>query len=318
MLKNKGKALLLLIGCFFMFAVPANASSNTTINILLNGKAVNFTDSSGYPYVDENNRTMVPLRVTMESAGFVVGYDTNTHTAIVITEHNRIEVPLETNKIYTNNQLTENDTIAVVKNGRTYLPIRAVLENAGYTVEWASNINTVNAYTFNFDANELVEYSTSSLSTLLKNVFNGNVVYIQGKYYATPDYVKLMTNVQVHYLGSDLNKAIYPQTRRHDLAEFDMSQTEWISGVNFGYILVQDSQLEKFSVVGKQSEIPGYSYAYVFYEQVDKIKYCVDEMTDEFFNAINKAGTFNGIRMKKENGTLFFNYADLKNKNIYE
>lgn len=64
-------------------------------------KEVTFTDSSGYPYLDENNRTMVPLRVTMESAGFVVGYDENLRTAIVITEHNRIEVPIGTNKIYT-------------------------------------------------------------------------------------------------------------------------------------------------------------------------------------------------------------------------
>lgn len=318
MLKTKGKLLLLLIACFFIFAVPVNAVSNTTINILLNGKAVTFTDSSGYPYVDENNRTMVPLRATMESAGFVVGYDTKTRTAIVITEHNRIEVPLGTNKVYTNNQLAENDTIAVVKNGRTYLPIRAVLENAGYTVEWAGKTNTVNAYNFSYDANELVPYSTSSLSTLLENVLKGNVVYVQGQYYATPSYVKMMTNVQVHYSGSDLNTAIYPEASRYDLANFDMSQAEWISGVNFDYILVQNSQLEKLGAIGKPSEIPNYSYAYVFYEQVDKNIYCVDEMTDEFFKATNATGTFNGIRMKKENGTLFFSYTDLKDKNIYK
>ena len=311
---------LILIGCCFIFAVSASATSISTINILLNGKAVTFTEASGYPYVDENNRTMVPLRVTMESAGFVVGYDTDAHTAIVITENRRIEVPIGTNKIYTNNQLTENDTVAVVKNGRTYLPIRVVLENAGYTVEWAGNTNTVNAYNFNYDANELVPYSTSSLPTLLKNILNGNVVYIQGQYYATPDYVKMITNVQVHYYGNDLNTAIYPQANRYDLADFDESQIEWISGITFDHILVQDSQLEGLGIVGKPSEIPTYSYVYAFYEQETfgvKIIYCVNEMTDEFINATDAIGTFNGIRMKKESGTLFFNYADLKTKKIY-
>jgi hypothetical protein len=312
---------LVFIGCcFFIFTVPASAASNSGINILLNGKAVKFTNDSGYPFVDENNRTMVPLRVTMESAGFVVGYDTNARTAIVITEHNRIEVPIGTNKIYTNNQLTENDTVAVVKNGRTYLPIRAVLENAGYTVEWAGDTNTVNAYTFNYDANEFVPYSTSSLSTLLENILKGNVIYYQGQYYATPDYVKMMTNVQVHYYGNDLNTAIYPQASRYDLAEFDESQIEWVSGITFDYILVQDSQLAEFGIAGKRSDIPGYSYIYAFYEQGisgDKIIYCVDEMTDKFINATDATGTFNGIRMKKESGTLFFNYADLKAKGIY-
>lgn len=318
MLKNKGKSLLVLISCLFIFAVPMKVSSNNTVNVLLNGKEVAFTDSSGYPYLDENNRTMVPLRVTMESAGFVVGYDEDSRTAIVITEHNRIEVPIGTNKVYTNNKLIENDTIAVVQDGRTYLPIRAVLENAGYTVEWAGDTNTVNAYTFNYDANELVPYSTSSRSTLIKALLKGNVVYIQGQYYATPDYVKLLTNVQVHYSGSDLNTAVYPEANRYDLSEFDKSQSEWVSGLRFDYILVQDSQLEMLGGVGKPSEIPGYSYSYVFYEQVDKIIYCVDEMTDEFFNATNTTGIFNGIRMKKENNILFFNYADLKDKNIYK
>ncbi|AEG61755.1 copper amine oxidase N-terminal domain-containing protein [Desulforamulus ruminis] len=321
MRKNLLITTLVFIGCcFFIFTVPASAASHSGINILLNGKAVEFTNDSGYPFVDENNRTMVPLRVTMESAGFVVGYDTNARTAIVITEHNRIEVPIGTNKIYTNNQLTENDTVAVVKNGRTYLPIRAVLENAGYTVEWAGDTNTVNAYTFNYDAKEFVPYSTSSLSTLLENILKGNVIYYQGQYYATPEYVKMMTNVQVHYYGNDLNTAIYPQASRYDLAEFDESQIEWVSGITFDYILVQDSQLAEFGIAGKRSDIPGYSYVYAFYEQGisgDKIIYCVDEMTDKFINATDATGTFNGIRMKKESGTLFFNYADLKAKGIY-
>lgn len=310
---------LALIGCCIILAFSVSAASGSNINILLNGKVVTFTDDSGYPYVDENNRTMVPLRITMESAGFVVGYDANANTAIVITEHRRIEVPIGTNKIYTNNQLTENDTIAVVKNGRTYLPIRSVLENAGYTVEWADNIETVNAYTFEYNANELVPYSTSSLPTLLENVLKGNVVYINGQYYATPDYVKMITNVQVHYYGNDLNTAIYPQANRNDLTDFDESQIEWISGIPFDYILVNNSRLNELGVLGKQSEIPTYSYIYAFYDgsDINTVFYCVSEMTKEFMAAENTTGTFNGIRMKKESGTLYFNYKDLKKYNIY-
>lgn len=312
-------SLLVLVSCFFIFAVPSNAASNKTINVLLNGKVVTFTKSTGYPYVDKNNRTMVPLRVTMESAGFVVGYDTNAHTAIVITENNRIEVPIGTNKIYTNNQLTENDTIAVVKNGRTYLPIRAVLENAGYTVEWASNTKTVNAYNFDYNSNELVPYSTSDLSALLDNVIEGDVVYINGQYYATPDYVKMITNVQVHYYSNDLNTAIYPEENRYDLAKFDESQIEWISGITFDHALVENSKLNELGLSGEQSNIPEYSFIYAFHDDSNytTIIYYVSDMTDEFMAAENATGTFSGIRMKKESGTLYFYYADLKKYNIY-
>lgn len=98
----------------------------------------------------------------------------------------------------------------------------------------------------------------------------------------------------------------------------DDSQIEWVSGINFDYILVQDTQLEKFGVRGKPSEIPNYSYAYVFYEQIDIILYCIDEMTDDFFNAKDASGIFNGIRMKKENGEFYFYYSDLRDRNIYK
>ena len=319
----KKKSIVVSILSLIMFCnllnVPAEAAGNNRINILLNGRVVKFTGDSGYPYVDENNRTMVPLRVTMESAGFAVGYDSTTDTAIVITEHNRIEVPIGTNTVYANNKLTENDTNAVVKNGRTYLPIRVVLEKAGYTVGWDNSTGTVNAYTFVYNENEFVPYSTSSLATLVDNVLKGNVVYVNGQYYATPDYVKMFTNVQVNYLGDDLNKAIYPEESRYDLADFNESQIEWVGGLLFEEVLVNDKQIEKFGVKGKASEIPGYSYIYAFYDQGSsntEIVYPVNEMTEEFMKSSDATGTFNGIRMKKENGILYFNYSDIKERNI--
>lgn len=180
------------------------------INVMINGKTVQYNDNSGYPYVDENNRTMVPLRATMEMTGAAVGYDSTNPTAIVITEHNRIEVPIGTNYIYRDNNKILNDTISIIKNGRTYLPIRIVLESAGYTVEWDGKTRTVNAYNYDYNSNELAGYSTDDLSILVHDIINGNVIYINGKYYCTPDYWKMANNVQVNYLGDDLNKSIYP------------------------------------------------------------------------------------------------------------
>lgn len=194
-----------------IFSFPQTLAANN-VNVLINGKMVQYNDSSGYPYVDENNRTMVPLRATMETAGAAVGYDSENPTAIVITEYNRIEVPIGVNYIYNNNRLIQNDTVSVINNNRTYLPIRIVLEEAGYTVEWDEKTKTVNAYNYDYNNNEFVEYNTNDLSALLHAILNGNVVYINGKYYATPDYWKMVNNVQVNYLGDDLNKSIYPDT----------------------------------------------------------------------------------------------------------
>jgi hypothetical protein len=217
---------LLLFTCL---TLPSSATSisNNEINVIINGKTVEFSTDSGYPYIDENYRTMVPLRITMESCGAAVGYDINKETAIVITEFDRIEVPIGTNYFYNNNELITNDTVSVVTNGRTYLPIRAILESAGYTVEWNSDSRSVIAYNFSYDENDLVLYNTGSFETLIQNLLSGNVIYIDGKYYATPDYVKMLNTVQVNYLGDDLNTAIYPEEdHRYDLIDTDITLPE--------------------------------------------------------------------------------------------
>lgn len=245
---------------------------------------------------------MVPLRVTMESAGFVVGYDGAKQTAIVITEYDRIEVPVGTNIIYENNNKIENDTNAVVKNGRTYLPIRAVLEAANYTVEWDANSRSVIAYTYDYNSTDFVPFSTSSLHTLIEKVLSGDVVYINGQYYATPEYVKMMNNVQVYYSGDDLNTAIYPQKSRYDLADMDItSQTptpvtddEWVSEDDFW-------RLESEYEFGFVSTSNGLGYGFFKASELTgmvKETIVLNGMPLDFPDTDKEAVSYDGIRVK--------------------
>lgn len=214
----KFKKFIIMLCCFTTLNLYNVHGEEKTIHITINGKSVQFTDSTGYPYVDQNNRTMVPLRVTMEATGASVGYDTNKQTAIVVTEHDRIEIPVGTDYLYNNNTKIQNDTNSVINNGRVYLPIRAVLESADYNVEWDSNTQTVSIYNFTFDKTTFVPYSTTDPLTLVNEVIKGNVIYVNGGYYATPKYLEMYSNTEVHYSGSDLNIAIYPQNDRYALS----------------------------------------------------------------------------------------------------
>lgn len=311
--------LFVLLASITSSFITANAA-DSSVNILLNGKAVIFNDDTGYPYVDENNRTMVPLRVTMESAGFVVGYDGEKQTAIVITEHERIEVPIGTNIIYENNNKIENDTIAVVKNGRTYLPIRAVLEAANYTVEWEANSNSVIAYTYKYNSTDFVPYNTSSLETLVSRVLSGEVVYVDGQFYATPEFVKMLNTVQVHYTGNDLNTAIYPQASRYDLVDIDTqtqqeiqpSDNEWVSedefwklesGYEFGFVTTSNGLGYGFY---KSSGLTG-----TVSEQI-----VIKNMPLDFAEIDREITEYDGIKFKSSNGEIFINITDLKTKGI--
>lgn len=88
-----------------------------------------------------------------------------------------------------------------------------------------------------------------------------------------------------------------------------IDDSSWISGMNFDKVIIHEDQWSGSNQNVEPADIPGYIYAYGFYENGvmgTNIIYAVDEMTSEFMNLQTGEGTFNGIRMKKDNGMLFF------------
>lgn len=309
----KTKIIVALLICYSTLVLNAQASGSN-INVVINGKNVGFNSNSGYPYIDENYRTMVPLRITMEATGAAVGYDSAAQTAIVVTEHDRIEVPIGEDYPYNNGNKIQNDTKAVASNGRTYLPIRAVLESAGYTVEWDAGTNSVIAYNFNYSSTDLVPYSTSDLETLLDGVLSGDVVYIDGQYYATPSYVKQIATPQIHYIGDDLNTAIYPQGDGFTVLTPELSLTvtpdePTVENPVPEYVYVEKEWLTKSDLQNADCAFRILVFDGTVYQK-GFLKYQMDDLPDDFEeNPVS--GTYNGIRIKVENGEILFNQEDL-------
>lgn len=232
------KSISLLIAFALMLslcAVPVYAAPQSQIKVLINGTPVNFTADTGYPYIDENNRTMVPLRVTMEAAGCAVGFDNAAKTAIIISPSPflyRVEVPIGTDYIYDMNDVVQNDTYSVIRNGRTYLPIRVVFEALMYHVEWDAAAKTVDIYNFNYKG--LTPFNTGNRAELLRALAAGDVVRIEGEYYATADYLKRTQQILV-YDEADLNivQLPYVDDNKSSAPTFDeiidQELTEWIS-----------------------------------------------------------------------------------------
>jgi hypothetical protein len=166
------KKLLLTVGIIFVLTF-ASAVAVYGANVNVNGSNVSFTDATGYPYVDENNRTQVPLRVTMEQAGAKVTWDQTAKIATIEKGGNVVKVPIGVNYILVNDKQVSIDTAAVIKAGRTYLPIRAVLEAVGFGVKWDNTTQTVFAANYNdYLGNQAIvveqkRQSISSVSDLL-------------------------------------------------------------------------------------------------------------------------------------------------------
>lgn len=134
----KGIMIFCIIVCMFTTSVFADS-----IGVNIDGQQIRFTNSTGYAFVNENGRTMVPLRVTMEAFGASVWWDGTNNTAYVQKDGVTVTATVGKNYITRNNQIINNDAQAAVLNGRTYLPIRAVLECFGAIVDWDSRSKSV-------------------------------------------------------------------------------------------------------------------------------------------------------------------------------
>ena len=127
--------------------LPVAAGATQTVGVTIDGQAVAFDDTYGYPFLDEAGRTQVPFRVTLESFGCTVSWNNDTRTAIAEKDGVVVEVPIGQAYILVNGRQVPIDTTSLIQGDRTYLPIRAVLEAFGAYVTWNNDTRQVVATT---------------------------------------------------------------------------------------------------------------------------------------------------------------------------
>ncbi|MBN2222272.1 MAG: copper amine oxidase N-terminal domain-containing protein, partial [Vallitaleaceae bacterium] len=106
---------------FIVFSITTKEvqASVTAVSIEIDGSIVEFNENMGFPFVDEMQRTQVPLRVTLESFGAYVDYDEVNRMAYAVYNDITVHIPIGKNFIYIDGEPVENDTQAVIINGRT-------------------------------------------------------------------------------------------------------------------------------------------------------------------------------------------------------
>ena len=126
-----------------MVVITLVASPVFATSVSISGDDIIYTEDSGKPFIDENNRTQVPFRQTIEAIGADVYWDNTNKIAIAEKGEIKVEIPIGKSYIFVNGEKVVNDTAALIKNNRTYLPIRIVLEAFGYEVSWDNDSKTV-------------------------------------------------------------------------------------------------------------------------------------------------------------------------------
>jgi hypothetical protein len=173
------------------------------IKLKMNGIYINFPDAQ--PFIDENNRTQVPVRAIAESAGLNVSWDEETQTVSLysdILECNFV-IGMPTATVKRSNgedgsyeySVINMDTDAIIVTDRTYIPVTYLAEAMSMTSEWNEDTQTVSIRPI--EESDLPEYFPNDVSmpaesfavgytenevpaNLAEVLSNDNIVYGEG------------------------------------------------------------------------------------------------------------------------------------------
>lgn len=151
--------MLMILAVFIGYVV----FSPSDIVVKIQNNPVNFNrlhngQPLGKPYI-QNGRTFVPLRILSEDLGYKVTWIQEKQTAVVEKGKTKVEIKIGestalVNGVRKNIDVSEDgvvrDTKALIKDGRTYVPVRFIAEAMGEKVEYrqpgSSNVTVRTVY----------------------------------------------------------------------------------------------------------------------------------------------------------------------------
>jgi GH18 family chitinase len=115
------------------------------VTVILNSRELAFPKEEGLgePFIDKAGRTMIPFRKPVEAIGATVSYDQDRKEVTAVRRGVTVRLVIGENRIFVNGLEAAMDTKAVIRDGRTYMPVRAVFSAFGYDLAWHGGSNTV-------------------------------------------------------------------------------------------------------------------------------------------------------------------------------
>ena len=138
-----------LVMALTLVLIPVSVfAASGTIRITVNGSPI---DSDVEPFIDANDRTMVPVRFISEAMTADVDWDDVTSTVTVVRDTTVITLQIGSRELSINGAVILMDTEAVIKDDRTFVPVRFIAEALGLTVGWNEADSTVSLTTDDWD-----------------------------------------------------------------------------------------------------------------------------------------------------------------------
>jgi hypothetical protein len=127
-------------------SVSAASSKQTTIKapvtLKINQYYVLYT-TPDVPYIDKQNRFMMPLRAVSELLGAKVGYNAASKKATVSWNEKTVEVTINSKNVTYNGTSTEIDTMPVIKQRQIFIPARVLIDGLGIQSTYKDSLLTM-------------------------------------------------------------------------------------------------------------------------------------------------------------------------------
>lgn len=109
--------------------------------IISNGK-ISLMDTA--PFIDKaSSRTLVPIRFVSEIFGFEVSWNSETKEVTIKSESKTIILKIGSKTAYVDGKPFEIDVAPVIKDSRTFVPLRFISEVLGFNVDWDGTTQTI-------------------------------------------------------------------------------------------------------------------------------------------------------------------------------
>jgi|GEM_PF-1828036 len=141
----KKTVVVILLALLTLFSLSSLALADTPPEVRVNAELVAFPDAQ--PYIDSAGRTMMPVFFIAQDMGAEVSWDKPSQTAIIVKNGITVEITVgQQELLVTENGATHSvtmDTVAVLSQDRTYVPISFVAEALGAWVGYSDYYKTV-------------------------------------------------------------------------------------------------------------------------------------------------------------------------------
>ena len=133
-------SIALCLVAIFTTCIPAGAIENK-VSVMLDDNEIAFPDAQ--PFIDNRSRTLVPIRFVSEAMGADVIWENETKTVVINKDNDTVKYTIGDFKGYLNGIPSGFDSCGILKEDRTFVPLRFISEMLCCEVNWDSDNKVV-------------------------------------------------------------------------------------------------------------------------------------------------------------------------------